>query len=70
MTTTQKTLVAAMVVFACSAGFATYVLRQVKARSSSARVAVNAALPFPMERQTLLRGPAIAIALEEVLGTK
>ena len=42
MTTTQKTLTAALVVFVCTASVTTYFVRQVKARGSSARVAVNA----------------------------
>jgi hypothetical protein len=45
MTTTQKTLIAAIVVFACTAAVGTYVVQQVKTRASSARVAVNASAP-------------------------
>jgi peroxiredoxin len=45
MTTTQKTLIAAIVVFACTAAVGTYVVQQVKTRASSARVAVNASPP-------------------------
>ncbi|MBC8003469.1 MAG: redoxin family protein, partial [Opitutaceae bacterium] len=42
MTTTQKTLIAGIVAIACTAGVGTYVVQKVKARASSARIAVNA----------------------------
>jgi hypothetical protein len=42
MNATQKILIAAIVVFACTAGFTTYVVQRLKARSSSAPAGVNA----------------------------
>src|SRR5204863_1631952 len=42
MTTTQKTLIAGIVAFAFAAGVGTYVIQQVKTRSSSAQVAATA----------------------------
>ena len=66
MTTTQNTLIAAIVAFACTAGVSTYVLQKVKARSSSARVAVNAPRPVsdraadPSARVAATAAPATA----------
>src|SRR6185503_3611519 len=45
MTATRKTLIATIVAVACAAGVGTYVIQQVKARASSARVASTAAPP-------------------------
>jgi RNA polymerase sigma factor (sigma-70 family) len=42
MTTLQKTLITGIVALACAAGVSTYVVQQVKARASSARVAPTA----------------------------
>ena len=49
MTTTQKTLIAAIVAFAFTAGVGTYVVQQMKARSSSAQVAATASPPVSYE---------------------